>query len=35
MMQCLSEALWQAQRNNAMPDESAYLACLKRLSEND
>jgi len=35
MMQCLSEALWQAQRNKAMPDESAYLACLKRLSEND
>ena len=35
MMDCLSEAIWQAQRNNAMPDEAAYLACLKNLVEND
>ena len=35
MMECLSEALWQAQRHNAMPDEAAYLACLKKLVEND
>ena len=35
MMQCLSEAIWQAQRNNTAPDETAYLACLKRLFEND
>ena len=35
MMQCLSEAIWQAQRNNAMPDESAYLACLQKITEND
>ncbi len=35
MMECLSEALWQAQRNQSMPDESAYLACLQKLSEND
>ena len=35
MMECLSEAIWQAQRNNTMPDEAAYLACLKNLVEND
>jgi len=35
MMDCLSEAIWQAQRNNSMPDETAYLACLKNLFEND
>lgn len=31
MMECLGEALWQAQRNNTMPDEQAYLTCLKKL----
>jgi hypothetical protein len=35
MMDCLSEAIWQAQRNNSMPDETAYIACLKNLVEND
>ena len=35
MMQCLSEAIWQAQRNNTMPDEAAYLGCLRQLIEND
>ena len=35
MMDCLSEAIWQAQRNNTMPDETAYLACLRKLYEND
>ena len=35
MMQCLSEAIWQAQRNNQPPDESAYFTCLKKLIEND
>ena len=35
MMDCLSEAIWQAQRTNAMPNEGAYLACLKKLVEND
>ena len=34
MMQCLGEVLWQAQRNQRMPDENAYLDCLKSLSEN-
>ncbi len=35
MMECLSEAIWQAQRHNRMPDEAAYLNCLKSLIEND
>ncbi len=32
MMDCLGEAMWQAQRNNTMPDEAGYLLCLKKLS---
>ena len=32
MMECLAEALWQAQRDGRPPDESAYLAALKRLA---
>ncbi len=31
MMDCLGEALWQAQRTQQPPDEQAYLACLKSL----
>ena len=31
MSECLGQALWLAQRNNSMPDDSAYLDCLKRL----
>ncbi|MEM7561503.1 MAG: DUF1841 family protein [Pseudomonadota bacterium] len=31
MMECLGQALWQAQRDNQPPDESAYLECLKKL----
>lgn len=31
MMECLGEALWNAQRNNQPPDEAAYLDCLKKL----
>ncbi len=31
MMECLGEAIWKAQRNQTMPDETAYLACLKHL----
>ena len=31
MMECLGESLWLAQRNNRMPDESAYLESLRRL----
>ncbi len=31
MMECLGEVLWQAQRSQAAPDETAYLHCLQRL----
>ncbi|MDH3633410.1 MAG: DUF1841 family protein [Gammaproteobacteria bacterium] len=31
MMECLGQALWNAQRNNQEPDESAYLDCLQKL----
>jgi hypothetical protein len=31
MIECLGEILWAAQRVNAMPDENAYLACLRKL----
>ncbi len=31
MMECLGESLWQAQRNNTLPDESRYLEQVKRL----
>ena len=31
MMECLGVVLWQAQRDNTLPDERAYLECLKRL----
>ncbi|MDN5871521.1 MAG: DUF1841 family protein [Nitrococcus sp.] len=32
MMDCLAEALWSAQRHNALPDEAAYMACLESLA---
>ena len=28
MMECLSEMVWQAQRNRTQPDASIYLECL-------
>ncbi len=31
MMECLGQALWQAQRDNSVPNEGKYLECLKRL----
>lgn len=31
MMECLGQTLWNAQRQDAMPDENAYLACLRQL----
>lgn len=31
MIECLAEALWQAQRAGRMPDEQAYLEALRRL----
>lgn len=31
MMECLGESLWQAQRDQNMPDEKAYMECLQKL----
>jgi hypothetical protein len=31
MMECLGQALWNAQRNNSTPDEQTYLDCLKKI----
>ncbi len=31
MMECLGQTLWNAQRQNQMPDENAYLACLRQI----
>lgn len=31
MMEALGETLWEAQRNQSLPDESAYLERLRRL----
>ena len=30
MMECLSEMIWQAQRNSTAPDPAIYLACLEK-----
>ncbi len=32
MMECLGQALWQAQRDQSAPDENAYLECLRKIS---
>jgi hypothetical protein len=29
ILECLGEALWRAQRENRLPDEQAYLSCIK------
>lgn len=31
MMECLAQALWEAQRSNRMPDEASYLECLRKI----
>jgi hypothetical protein len=31
MMECLGRMLWEAQSANRMPDEAAYLDCIRRL----
>ena len=31
MSECLAESLWEAQRDNALPDEMRYLERLRRL----
>jgi hypothetical protein len=30
LLECLGEAVWQAQRDRAVPDEQAYLDCIRR-----
>ena len=30
VMECLAEMIWQAQRNQAAPDETVYFECLDR-----
>jgi len=35
MMECLGEALWQAQRDKTAPDETNYLSCLKKIAQID
>ncbi|EHQ52808.1 hypothetical protein ECTPHS_08958 [Ectothiorhodospira sp. PHS-1] len=32
MMDCLGQALWEAQRSGRPPDEATYLECLRRVS---
>ena len=32
MMECLGQSLWQAQLNRSMPDEAAYLDCLRNMA---
>lgn len=32
MLACLAESIWQAQREQTQPDETAYLEALKRLN---
>ncbi len=31
MIECLAESIWQAQQNQTMPDEIAYIDCLTRI----
>jgi len=33
MIECLAEAIWQAQQNQTIPDEVAYLECLGRIEQ--
>jgi hypothetical protein len=31
LMECLAQMLWEAQVNQRLPDEQAYLACVRKL----
>jgi hypothetical protein len=31
IMECLGQMMWEAQRNQAMPDDQQYLECLRKL----
>ena len=35
LMDCLAEMIWSAQKQGVEPDESAYLACVQAISNND
>ena len=30
IMECLAQSVWEAQRNQTMPDNSAYIDCIKK-----
>lgn len=32
IMECLGQSLWEAQRNNAAPDEAQYLMCVQKIA---
>ncbi len=32
MMDCLAQMIWEAQKENKIPDEQAYLECVKNLT---
>jgi hypothetical protein len=31
LMECLAEMIWQAQRDGGLPDEQAYLRCIRSI----
>ena len=31
MMECLGQMIWEAQRNNTLPDDGVYLDCLRKI----
>lgn len=33
IMECLGQSLWEAQRQNTLPDEARYLDCIRRLKK--
>ena len=33
MMECLAEMMWQSQREGTLPDETAYLQCLRQQAQ--
>ncbi len=33
MIECLAEAIWQAQQNQTVPDDVAYLECLGKIEQ--
>ena len=32
IMECLAQMIWEAQRSHSMPDNNAYLECIKKLT---